>query len=165
MIITTCVWPARGTENFIRSYIDRPTIPVELTKSFWISLHTASTGVTKDTLRRYMGNMDILKSDVERLTKLKYYSLQNTKLDAETGKLRFYIRNARNADGNNIIKLRKIKCSLYFILSTLNVFTILIIKLILLFFNNVKIKDVIILLCLNNVAIGDTCHTTQWNCY
>ena len=52
-----------------------PTVPVEGMKTLGIQVYTANLPFNKDTLRLYLGNMDIMKSNVERMSKVDYQAL------------------------------------------------------------------------------------------
>jgi len=80
-IITSSIGVCQKVDKktFKKTFLDRPTIPSS-GKNFWITIYSGSTGISKDTLRKYMGNMSFLKTDAERLQKLKYFSTQQTTL-------------------------------------------------------------------------------------
>jgi len=52
-----------------------PTVPVEGMEKLGIQIYTADLPFNKDTLRMYLGNMDIMKSDVEQISKVNFQAL------------------------------------------------------------------------------------------
>jgi hypothetical protein len=49
-----------------------PSLPAEGMKNLGIQIYTANLPFNMDTLRLYLGNMDIMKSNVERMSKVGY---------------------------------------------------------------------------------------------
>ncbi len=60
--------------------ISVPIVPVENFETMSFKIYFPSHTVTKDTLRKYAGNMDILKTDEERLKSIKHFSIRPTKM-------------------------------------------------------------------------------------
>lgn len=56
-------------------YDQYPSVPVTGMKQLGIQVYTADLPFNKDTLRLYLGNMDIMKSDVEQTSKMKFQAL------------------------------------------------------------------------------------------
>ena len=52
-----------------------PSLPVEGMQELGIQVYTADLPFNKDTLRLYLGNMDLMKSDVEQLSKVDFQGL------------------------------------------------------------------------------------------
>jgi hypothetical protein len=57
-----------------------PTVPVEGLEKLGIQIYTADLPFSKDTLRLYLGNMDIMKSDVEQMSKVDYQAMNEVKI-------------------------------------------------------------------------------------
>ena len=56
-------------------FIQYPTIPVEGMNELGLQVYTADLPFNKDTLRLYLGNMDMMKSDVEQMSKVDFQAL------------------------------------------------------------------------------------------
>lgn len=63
-----------GSSNATMDLIMQPMVPMEGVSSVSITAYTGDLPVTIDTLRYYLGNMDFMKSDVERFAKIKFMS-------------------------------------------------------------------------------------------
>ncbi len=57
-----------------------PTAPVKGMSKLGIQVYTNDLPFNKDTLRLYLGNMDIMKSDVERMSKVNFKALNEVAL-------------------------------------------------------------------------------------
>lgn len=57
-----------------------PSLPVEGMQKLGIQVYTADLPFNKDTLRLYLGNMDLIKSDVEQLSKVGFEGLNEVKI-------------------------------------------------------------------------------------
>lgn len=56
-------------------FLQYPSVPVEGMQKLGIQVYTANLPFNKDTLRLYLGNMDMMKSDVERMSKVDFKAL------------------------------------------------------------------------------------------
>jgi hypothetical protein len=57
-----------------------PSLPVEGMESIGVQVYTADLPFNKDTLRLYLGNMDMMKSDVEQMSKVDFQAMNEVKL-------------------------------------------------------------------------------------
>lgn len=57
------------------NFLQRPTVPVEGLSTLGIQVYTSNLPFNKDTLRLYLRNIDLIKSDVETVSKVKYNAL------------------------------------------------------------------------------------------
>jgi len=57
-----------------------PTVPVKGVQNIGIQVHTADLPFTKDTLRLYLGNLDLMMSDAEQVSKVQYQSLNEVNI-------------------------------------------------------------------------------------
>ncbi len=57
-------------------YTQYPSVPVEGMENLGIQVYTGDLPFNKDTLRLYLGNMDMMKSNVERMSKVNYLALK-----------------------------------------------------------------------------------------
>lgn len=57
-----------------------PTVPVEGMKNLGIQVYTADLPFNKDTLRLYLGNMDLIKSDAEQVSKVGFKALNEVSI-------------------------------------------------------------------------------------
>lgn len=64
-----------GTNTTKIDFTQYPSVPVEGMEKLGIQIYTADLPFNKDTLRLYLGNMDIMKSDVEQVSKVKFQSM------------------------------------------------------------------------------------------
>jgi hypothetical protein len=64
-----------------------PSVPVEGVQQLGIKVYTANLPFNKDTLRFYLDNMDLMKSDAEQISKIKYESLNEIALIGGDGDL------------------------------------------------------------------------------
>ncbi len=64
-----------------------PSLPVEGMNKLGIQVYTADIPFNKDTLRLYLGNMDIMKSDVEQLSKVDFQGLNEVTIVGGEGDL------------------------------------------------------------------------------
>ncbi|MEX1191033.1 MAG: leucine-rich repeat domain-containing protein [Brumimicrobium sp.] len=69
-----------GTDKAKMEFTQYPTVPIEGIEKLGIQVYTADLPFNKDTLRLYLGNMDILKSDVESVSKVGYGGLNEVTL-------------------------------------------------------------------------------------
>lgn len=63
-----------GSSNATMNLVIQPMVPMEGVSSVSITAYTGDLPVSMDTLLYYLGNMDFMKSDVERFAKVKYMS-------------------------------------------------------------------------------------------
>lgn len=68
-------------------FIQYPSVPVEGFEKLGIQVYTADLPFNKDTLRLYLGNMDIMKSDVDRMSKVKFQALNDIDIVGGEGDL------------------------------------------------------------------------------
>lgn len=66
-----------------------PSVPVAGMKSLGIQVYTADLPFSKDTLRLYLGNMDIMKSNAERFSKISFQALEDITVLGGDGDLTF----------------------------------------------------------------------------
>lgn len=64
-----------------------PSVPVEGVETLGIEVYTADLPFNKDTLRLYLDNMDLMKSDVERISKVKFQALKDIDIVGGDGDL------------------------------------------------------------------------------
>lgn len=64
-----------GTNTAKIDFTQYPSVPVEGMEKLGIQIYTADLPFNKDTLRLYLGNMDMMKSNVERLSKVDIQSM------------------------------------------------------------------------------------------
>lgn len=57
-------------------FIQYPTVPVEGMEKLGIQVYTADLPFNKDTLRLYLGNIDFMKSNAERMSKVGFQALK-----------------------------------------------------------------------------------------
>ncbi len=72
-----------------------PSVPVEGVKTIGIEVFTADLPFNHDTLRLYLDNIDLMKSDAERLAKVKFQALNEIDIVSGEGDL-----NIKMAFGN-----------------------------------------------------------------
>ena len=70
-------------------YLRYPTLPVSGMQKVGVQIYTGSLPFTKDTLRLYLGNMDILKSGGERMAKVDHKALGKVDLVGGKGDITF----------------------------------------------------------------------------
>ncbi len=63
-----------GSNTATIEYTQKPLVPVSGVSKIEFQVFTGGHTFSKDTLRHYLGNMDFMKSDAERLAKMKYFS-------------------------------------------------------------------------------------------
>lgn len=56
-------------------FVQYPSVPVEGLEKLGIQVYTADLPFNKDSLRLYLGNIDLMKSNAERLAKVGYQSM------------------------------------------------------------------------------------------
>lgn len=78
-----------GTNTAKIDYMHFPTLPVNGVNTVGIEIYTGGLPFTKDTLRFYLGNMDILKSGGERLSKLEHQALTDVSVVGGKGDITF----------------------------------------------------------------------------
>jgi hypothetical protein len=66
-------------------FVHYPTTPVKDVQKIGIQVYTANLPFNKDTLRLYLGNMDMMMSDVEQLSKVDYKSLNEVNISGGAG--------------------------------------------------------------------------------
>jgi len=64
-----------------------PAVPVEGVETLGIEVYTADLPFNKDTLRLYLDNMDLMKSDAERISKVKFQALNDMDIVGGDGDL------------------------------------------------------------------------------
>ena len=73
-----------GSNTAKMDLLQFPTLPVSGVEKVGLEIYTGGLPFTKDTLRFYLGNMDILKSGGERMAKVDH--LASGKVDIVGGK-------------------------------------------------------------------------------
>src|SRR6056297_2349248 len=68
------------TEKAKFDFTQFPSVPVEGMDNLGIRVYTGDLPFNKDTLRLYLGNMDIMKSDLELLSKVDYLALKEIEI-------------------------------------------------------------------------------------
>lgn len=68
-------------------FIQYPSVPVDGVETLGIQVYTADLPFNKDTLRLYLGNMDEMKSNVERLSKVGHQALNDITIVGGEGDL------------------------------------------------------------------------------
>jgi len=68
-------------------FMNYPTVPAEGINKLGIQVYTAELPFNKDTLRLYLDNMDIMKSDAEQISKVSFLSLNEVKIVGGEGDL------------------------------------------------------------------------------
>lgn len=74
-----------STTSVKMEYLHLPTLPVDGVNEVGVHAYTAGLPFTMDTLRLYLGNMDILKSGGERLSKMAYRAATETNITGNEG--------------------------------------------------------------------------------
>lgn len=69
-----------GTNTAKIDFTQYPTVPIEGMEKLGIQIYTADLPFNKDTLRQYLGNMDMMKSDVEQLSKVGFQGINEVSL-------------------------------------------------------------------------------------
>lgn len=64
-----------------------PSVPIQGVENLGIKVYTADLPFNKDTLRLYLDNMDLMKSDAEQVSKVKYESLSEVEIVGGDGDL------------------------------------------------------------------------------
>ena len=57
-------------------YLERPTVPQELVRDVQFVVHCTPEFFTQEDMRRWGGNISVLKSDAERLQRMAYWTLE-----------------------------------------------------------------------------------------
>jgi hypothetical protein len=57
-------------------HLERPTVPQELVRDVQFSVHCRPEFFTQEDMRRWGGNISVLKSDAERLERMAYWTLE-----------------------------------------------------------------------------------------
>lgn len=66
-------------------YTRYPAVPAEGLDNLGLQVFTGDLPFNKDTLRLYLGNMDMMKSNAERLSKVKYQALKDVTITGGEG--------------------------------------------------------------------------------
>ena len=74
-----------GSSAVKMNYLHLPTLPVSGVDQIGIQVFTGDLPFNRDTLRHYLGSMDILKSGGERLSKIQFKALTETTITGGTG--------------------------------------------------------------------------------
>ncbi len=69
-----------ATTKVKMDHLHLPTLPVEGVKTIGLQVYTGPIPFNSDTLRYYLGNMDMMKSGGERLSSIKYKALTETNI-------------------------------------------------------------------------------------
>lgn len=85
-------------------FIQYPTVPVDGMTTLGVQVYTADLPFNKDTLRLYLGNMDAMKSDVERMSKIDFQSLNEVTLVGGEGDLSVDMAFGTPVIGNKEVK-------------------------------------------------------------
>lgn len=79
--VTGITFAQRSTSKSVKyETISIPTVPIADFETLSLKMYFPNGSVTQDTLRKYAGNMDILKTDEERLSGTKYFSIKPTNM-------------------------------------------------------------------------------------
>lgn len=68
-------------------FLQYPSVPVEGVEEIGIRVYTGDLPFNKDTLRLYLGNVDMMKSNVERFSKVKFEALNDIRIAGGQGDL------------------------------------------------------------------------------
>jgi tetratricopeptide (TPR) repeat protein len=83
-IIVLCfgsLFAQRTKSNTARiNFTQYPTVPIEGVKEIGIQVYTANLSFNRDTLRLYLDNIDIMKSDFEQLSKVDFKALNQVSI-------------------------------------------------------------------------------------
>lgn len=74
-----------ATTKVKMTHLHLPTLPMEGVKTIGLQVHTGTIPFNADTLRFYLGNMEMMKSGGERLSAVKYKGLTQTSIVGGTG--------------------------------------------------------------------------------
>lgn len=81
ILFSGVIWGQKSKTNSAKlDFIQYPSIPVSGMEKLGIQLYTADLPFNKDTLRLYLGNMDIMKSNVERMSKVDFKALNEVSI-------------------------------------------------------------------------------------
>ncbi|MCZ4408177.1 leucine-rich repeat domain-containing protein [Cryomorphaceae bacterium 1068] len=81
MILAGAIMGQKIKTNTAKSdFLQYPSVPVEGMKSLGIEVYTADLPINKDTLRLYLGNMDLMKSDMEQVSKIDFKALNEVSI-------------------------------------------------------------------------------------
>ena len=67
-------------ETVKKVVIEYPTLPIENVKKVGIKVYYPHPAITQDTISKYAGNLDIMKSDAERLSRMKEFPYREIKM-------------------------------------------------------------------------------------
>ena len=81
-------------------FLHLPTLPMSGVDQVGIEVYTADLPFNRDTLRHYLGNMDVLKSGGERLSKIKFEALTETDIVGGTGDITIRMALGKPFEGN-----------------------------------------------------------------
>lgn len=73
------------SEKAKMDFTQYPTDPVEGLEKLGIRVYTGDLPFNKDTLRLYLGNIDMMKSNAERLSKVKFQALNDIQIAGGPG--------------------------------------------------------------------------------
>lgn len=85
-------------------FIQYPTVPVDGMNKLGVQVYTADLPFNKDTLRLYLGNMDVMKSDAERMSKIDFQSLNEVTIVGGEGDLTVDMAFGSPVIGNKEVK-------------------------------------------------------------
>lgn len=81
-------------------FLHLPTLPMSGVDQVGIEVYTGDLPFNRDTLRHYLGNMDVLKSGGERLSKIKFEALTETDIVGGTGDITIRMALGKPFEGN-----------------------------------------------------------------
>ena len=81
-------------------FLHLPTLPMTGVDQVGIEVYTGDLPFNRDTLRHYLGNMDVLKSGGERLSKIKFEALTETDIVGGTGDITIRMALGKPFEGN-----------------------------------------------------------------
>ncbi|MGB6035413.1 MAG: leucine-rich repeat domain-containing protein [Cryomorphaceae bacterium] len=86
MILAVAVMGQKTKTNTAKTdFLQSPSVPIEGVESIGIQVYTADLPFNKDTLRLYLGNMDLMKSDMEQLSKVDFQALNEVAVTGGEG--------------------------------------------------------------------------------
>ncbi len=77
ILLSMSLWAQKTKTNTAKiDFMQYPSVPVENMDKLGIQVYTGNLPFDKDTLRLYLGNIDLMKSNVERMSKVGFEALK-----------------------------------------------------------------------------------------
>lgn len=81
LLLSMSLWAQKTKTNTAKiDFMQYPSVPVENMDKLGIQVYTGNLPFNKDTLRLYLGNIDMMKSNVERMSKVGFEALKEVEL-------------------------------------------------------------------------------------